>query len=234
MAPRGFRSHDNQTCCVQFVVPNCEWQSAAMLCWSRQQSIDYHCGQGRESQRAYHGLHSTGIVKWCSPISGLPEYSQFSSVTCLLYYLSASPSSQWNWPRAKTEEKLCVQQRKPAETVFQQELNKYMEEPNVQMPDVGCTGFAVNLRWWSGHKNDYPNLSWLARIYLAIPATSVSSEHTFSKTAHYFQTKTTANTQQSWTNSLWISELDWVTMNALDRLKEPVASWLLINFQFCF
>ncbi|EFN84807.1 Zinc finger BED domain-containing protein 1, partial [Harpegnathos saltator] len=36
------------------------------------------------------------------------------------------------------------------------------------------------LKWWKAHENLYPTIAALAKIYLAIPASSASSERVFS------------------------------------------------------
>lgn len=40
------------------------------------------------------------------------------------------------------------------------------------------------IRWWQYHQFEYPNLSRMARDYLAIPASSTSSERAFSSAKH--------------------------------------------------
>ncbi|OAJ42404.1 hypothetical protein BDEG_25855 [Batrachochytrium dendrobatidis JEL423] len=40
------------------------------------------------------------------------------------------------------------------------------------------------LEWWKRHESDFPLLAKMARDYLAIPVTSASSEHAFSKARH--------------------------------------------------
>jgi hypothetical protein len=109
---------------------------------------------------------------------------------------AAAVTSQWNWLRAKAEEKMHVRQTKPAEAVFQQEMNTYLEEPNVPMPVLQHSGESENcstyvlkasvraesLHWGSKHYKAFPQLARLARISLSIPAMSVSSERIFSKT----------------------------------------------------
>lgn len=124
----------------------------------------------------------------------------FTFVTVCFFTLSSATTSQWNWLRARADEKLRTRQNKPAGAVFQLEIDRYLEEPNVPMPvlqhlgdsrdgkaaalttSVQATSIrADSLRWWSIHSKDFPNLSRLARTYLAIPATSVSSERMFSK-----------------------------------------------------
>ena len=50
------------------------------------------------------------------------------------------------------------------------------DPPGVEMKHV--------LVWWKATSNKYPNLSKMARDYLAIPATSTSSERLFSSGKH--------------------------------------------------
>jgi hypothetical protein len=40
------------------------------------------------------------------------------------------------------------------------------------------------LAWWKSQSETYPNLSKMARVYLAVPATSASSERLFSSRKH--------------------------------------------------
>lgn len=53
------------------------------------------------------------------------------------------------------------------------ELNIYLEE-KVELPQVDP------IEWWRTYESRFPNLSRMARDYLAIPATSVPSERCFS------------------------------------------------------
>lgn len=56
---------------------------------------------------------------------------------------------------------------------FQAEIQRYVQLPQLAMHENP-------LVWWLNHKDDYPRLSKVAQAYLAIPASSVSSERLFS------------------------------------------------------
>jgi hypothetical protein len=56
------------------------------------------------------------------------------------------------------------------------ELRRYLDEPNVDPDD---TTFVL-LDWWKVNTHRFPVISRMARRFLTIPATSVSSESTFS------------------------------------------------------
>lgn len=62
----------------------------------------------------------------------------------------------------------------PCKPASQTELDRYLALPNE--PETSKA-----LDWWKAHAVSYPLLSQLARRYLAIPASSASSERTFSK-----------------------------------------------------
>ena len=53
-----------------------------------------------------------------------------------------------------------------------EELNRYFNSP--------CDSITDSLIWWKLHKNNYSVLSFLAKNYLSIQATSVPSERAFS------------------------------------------------------
>ncbi len=59
------------------------------------------------------------------------------------------------------------------------ELQAYLSEPIL----VNCQGASSStdpLKWWNTNRSRFPNVARVARIYLSIPATSVSSERLFS------------------------------------------------------
>ena len=47
------------------------------------------------------------------------------------------------------------------------------------------------LKWWQDHRSSYPILAQLARKYLSIPSTSVSSERLFSDASNHISAKRT-------------------------------------------
>ncbi|KAF4611808.1 hypothetical protein D9613_004630 [Agrocybe pediades] len=62
--------------------------------------------------------------------------------------------------------------------MFEDELRRYLRFE-------GGRGNAMNpLVWWKQHEGSFPTVARMARDYLAIPATSVSVERTFSKSRH--------------------------------------------------
>jgi hypothetical protein len=66
---------------------------------------------------------------------------------------------------------------------FGNETKKYRQLANSFISAVGEDKTALN--FWKCNKHLLPNLSILARKYLATPATSVPSESAFSKSAYY-------------------------------------------------
>lgn len=64
--------------------------------------------------------------------------------------------------------------RKTTHELAEEEMKKYKEAAPLSL-----TG-ANPLDWWKQHQNEYPLLSHLAKRYLCIPGTSVSSERVFS------------------------------------------------------
>lgn len=53
-------------------------------------------------------------------------------------------------------------------------MTKYKEAPPLSLAEGNP------LSWWKEHQCEYPLLSHLAKVYLCIPGTSVSSERVFS------------------------------------------------------
>ncbi|KAF5309197.1 hypothetical protein D9619_012818 [Psilocybe cf. subviscida] len=76
----------------------------------------------------------------------------------------------------------------PAETVltppqqFVDELQRYLDKF-----EGGRGDLQHPLEWWKIHAPALPTIARMARDYLAIPATSVSVERTFSKSRHIYQ-----------------------------------------------
>jgi hypothetical protein len=68
-------------------------------------------------------------------------------------------------------------QRQPAsrsvERIVETEMELYLKLPQEKLQ-------SDPLKWWNEHKGTLPNLAYLARCYLAIPATSAPSERIFS------------------------------------------------------
>lgn len=53
------------------------------------------------------------------------------------------------------------------------------------------------LDWWKAHESLYPNLAMLAKLYLAVPATSVPSERVFSTTGDIVTASRSALTREN-------------------------------------
>ncbi|RXN23947.1 zinc finger BED domain-containing 1-like protein [Labeo rohita] len=56
----------------------------------------------------------------------------------------------------------------------EEEMSRYKEAPPLSLAE------GSPLSWWKEHQNEYPLMSRLAKVYLCIPGTSVSSERVFS------------------------------------------------------
>ncbi len=74
-----------------------------------------------------------------------------------------------------------------SQKVCLEEIERYLKSPRLalQQAIVGPDGTAKKefnspLLWWKENQNKYPVLAKLARMYLAIPATSTPSERVFS------------------------------------------------------
>jgi len=68
------------------------------------------------------------------------------------------------------------------------EVDIYLEE-KVELPQVDP------IEWWRTYESRFPNLSRMARDYLAIPATSVPSEHCFSIAGNVLTKRRSAMTE---------------------------------------
>jgi len=53
------------------------------------------------------------------------------------------------------------------------EVDRYLDEPGIDVEDNA-------LEWWRFHAKAYPTLANMARVYLAVPASSAPSERSFS------------------------------------------------------
>ena len=65
------------------------------------------------------------------------------------------------------------------EDMIEMELTEYKNEPELPTKTRGERNFP--LEWWKSSQNRFPILSRLARIYLAVQATSASSGRVFPK-----------------------------------------------------
>ena len=64
--------------------------------------------------------------------------------------------------------------------VFKRRHIEYTDEYKVYISLPLADENTNSLEWWKAHQLKFPNLSRMARDYLAIPATSVPSEQSFS------------------------------------------------------
>jgi hypothetical protein len=64
--------------------------------------------------------------------------------------------------------------------VFKRRHIEYLDEYKIYQSLPLSDQDTNPLEWWKQHQSQFPNLSRMARDYLAIPATSVPSEEAFS------------------------------------------------------
>jgi hypothetical protein len=94
--------------------------------------------------------------------------------------------------RKKSEQKGDTARNVPPQVALQRELDAFLRQPNLPVHqaslgdcDAGTSSDVCHsdtpLQWWAANKDIYPMLSQVARLLLAVPATSVSSERLFSK-----------------------------------------------------
>jgi zinc finger BED domain-containing protein 1 (E3 SUMO-protein ligase ZBED1) len=70
----------------------------------------------------------------------------------------------------------------PADSIIQlieNELSLYVSEPPIEQTDDNAKGNVF--AWWKDNAGHFPRMAKLAKVYLAVPATSVASERSFSK-----------------------------------------------------
>lgn len=84
------------------------------------------------------------------------------------------PQTSCNWLEAKKAQKARSSTRSTDREKLLQELEAFIEEPNVA---EDCNP----LQWWATNRSRFPCVADVARSILAIPATSVDSERLFSK-----------------------------------------------------
>ncbi|XP_055081736.1 E3 SUMO-protein ligase ZBED1-like [Periophthalmus magnuspinnatus] len=68
----------------------------------------------------------------------------------------------------------------------EEEVTRYKEAPALSLSEGNP------LSWWKEHQNEYPLMSQLAKMYLCIPGTSVSSERVFSTAGDIVTTQRSA------------------------------------------
>lgn len=78
------------------------------------------------------------------------------------------------------------------------EIDQYLQLPHVQ-GTVNC------LQWWKDHQDKYPVLFQLARRYLAIPASSVSAERSFSIAKHLVNSTNSQLTKEVANNIVYLA-----------------------------
>ena len=91
-----------------------------------------------------------------------------------LYNASYAPPFQPEIPSSK-QSKENVMSR-----IFKRRNIEYTEEFSAYLSIPLSDENTDPLEWWKVNKVQFPNLSWMAQDYLAIPATSVPSEESFS------------------------------------------------------
>lgn len=69
-------------------------------------------------------------------------------------------------------------------------VERYRAEPTIDIED--CPQ-----KWWSKHEGAHSEMAYLARMYLATPATSIPCERLFSLSGHVFQNKRAALSSQN-------------------------------------
>lgn len=104
--------------------------------------------------------------------------------------MKASESSSWEWLRKKAAQKTERALAVPVSVALQHELDEFLSVPNIPIgrdaldsDDTAASKIPLQtpLQWWASHTSNYPLLSKVVRVILAVPATSVSSERLFSR-----------------------------------------------------
>jgi hypothetical protein len=96
--------------------------------------------------------------------------------TCVFFYCPAAGIETF-LPNDEVEDFFFMRRSKAPQTEREFELYCSDDDPSGdEIKDVLC--------WWKAKSKKYPNLSKMARDYLAIPATSTSSERLFSSGKH--------------------------------------------------
>jgi hypothetical protein len=73
------------------------------------------------------------------------------------------------------------------------------------------------LEWWKNHRRQFPNVWKVAQIVLAIPATSASSERSFSLAGHIIAPKRNRLDTKLVRKMHFLKENDWLLTDDLDR-----------------
>ena len=99
---------------------------------------------------------------------------------------SAEPDMAYPSPAKKphmSDMVVCLgESKQPRGDMIEQEVNRYIAAAQTD------TQLSI-LKWWAKHSVFYPRLSVLAKKYLCIPASSVSSERVFSLAGHLVNKK---------------------------------------------
>ena len=74
-------------------------------------------------------------------------------------------------------------------SIFEQSQPKAINEVEEYLKEDKISFNQCPFNWWLSKKNKYPILAKMARIYLAIPATSTSSERLFSDAGNLLSAK---------------------------------------------
>ena len=96
------------------------------------------------------------------------------------------------------------------QTVCEDELKRFMAAPpqklRLKLPGAGGYLFNDPLKWWSENCGLYPILAGLARIYLALQATSAPSERVFSVASRLISNKRASLEPEIAGKLLYVSE----------------------------
>lgn len=79
------------------------------------------------------------------------------------------------------------------------ELDRYMALPEVMDKDIDV------LEWWRRHEEEYPQLSRMARQFLAVPATSAGAERVFSRAGRLHDDFKKSTGEETLEDSLMVS-----------------------------
>src|SRR6185369_1550527 len=78
--------------------------------------------------------------------------------------------------------------KKPNTVQNKDEIDKYLDDSITPIVDDDLDVY----QWWNDHKHRFPILAQLARMFLAVPATSVASERLFSDAGNNITIKRTS------------------------------------------
>ncbi|XP_051973846.1 E3 SUMO-protein ligase ZBED1-like [Xyrauchen texanus] len=148
---------------------------------SEDQHQDIYARITAEATRSKGALqqNDTGVetTETESDVNVVPEEDEDSNQCPVQKDISAVPSKRSRHFLAdllgQTYAAGAAKKLKTAEDQAKEEMAKYKEEAPLPLS-------ANPLDWWKGHQSEYPLLSHIAKRYLCIPGTSISSERVFS------------------------------------------------------